>query len=546
MCLEKFDYIIVGAGSSGATLAHRLAKQPGIRVLILEAGPSDASLKIKVPLGYGSLFYDEKFNWKYTTESEPELFGRKVYWPRGKVLGGSSAINAMVYVRGHPNDYAEWSQVAPDWGWSNVLPYFKRMERWSGPESSLRGTTGNINVSSMENSAHWLTKKYLEAGQQLGFMYNDDYNGEKMEGVSVYQTTTFKGQRVSAATAYLSNGKRPKNIKVETNAHVKEILFDGPRAIGIRYQKGQTQFTAFTIGEIILSAGALNSPHLMMLSGLGPGQELKSNGINIRKDIQDVGANLQDHFGVDFTLKVNRPSLNQKLRPYLGKLLVGLEYLFLRSGPLAMSLNQGGGFVKSKDTKQWPDLQLYFSPMSYSTAPHEKRPLMSPDPYPAVRLGFNPTKPTSTGRVRLQNGDPLASPMFYGNYLSTDEDKETMLTGMHLMRRFLKTGAMKQIVTEELSPGMNVNSDVALLNFARNEGGTVFHQCGTCRMGRDSSNSVVDQRLRVHGIERLRIVDASIFPTIPTGNTNAPAIMVGEKAGDIILEDFKRLGPVRW
>ena len=538
--MDDFDYIIVGAGSSGATLACRLAAEPRVRVLLLEAGPADTSLKIKVPLGYGALFYDEKFTWKYETESEPELNGRKIYWPRGKVLGGSSAINAMVYVRGHLNDYEQWAKVAPGWGWADVFPYFQKMETWGGRNSTIRGTKGPVNVSNMENAIHPLTQKYLEAGQQLGFTHNTDYNGTEMEGVSVYQTTTFKGLRVSSATAYLSNGKRPPNVKVMTKAYVTEILFEGQRAVGVSYQKGSSRFTAFAKGEVILSGGALNSPQLLMLSGLGPAQELKSHGLRVHQDMPDVGAHLQDHFGVDFTLAINRPSLNQKLRPYLGKLWAGLEYLCLRSGPLAMSLNQGGGFVKSDHRQQVPDLQLYFSPLSYSTAPQGKRPLMSPDPYPAVRLGFNPTKPTSTGKVSLQSADPYDQPKFLGNYITTHEDKKVMLAGMHLMRRFLQTDALQAIVSEELNPGAQVQNDADLLNFARKEGGTVFHQCGTCRMGKDASCSVVDQRLKVHGIERLRIVDASIFPRIPTGNTNAPAIMVGEKAADIILDDYKQ------
>ena len=347
--MGDFDYIIVGAGSSGATLARRLAADRRIRILLLEAGPPDSSLKIKVPLGYGALFYNRKFNWKYETEPEPELNKRKIYWPRGKVLGGSSSINAMVYVRGHPNDYEQWAKVAPDWGWSDVLPYFQKMETWGGRRSTIRGNTGPVNVSDMENLVHPLTQKYLEAGQQLGFAHNPDYNGTEMEGVTVYQTTTFKGLRVSAATAYLSDGKRPPNIKVVTKAYVTEILFEGQRAVGVSYQKGRMQFKAFAKGEVILSGGALNSPHLLMLSGLGPAQELKSHGLWVRQDMPDVGAHLQDHFGVDFTLAVNRPSLNQKLRPYLGKLLVGFEYLCLRSGPVAMSLNQGGGFIKIND-----------------------------------------------------------------------------------------------------------------------------------------------------------------------------------------------------
>ena len=537
--LGDFDYIIVGGGSSGATLAGRLSSNPSVKVLLLEAGPSDGSLKIKVPLGYGSLFYDQKFNWKYETEPEAELNGRKMYWPRGKVLGGSSAINAMVYVRGHQNDFKDWEKVAPSWSWSNVEPLFKKIEAWKGKSSSARGSSGPVGVSNVERDVHPLTNKYLEAGQELGFPLNRDYNGSHMEGVSVYQTTIANGLRVSSASAYISKRNSGRNLRVITNAHVTKLIFDGRRATGVCFSQGNRETTVLTDGEVILSAGALNSPHLLYLSGLGPANELQPHGISVLQDMPHVGRHLQDHIGVDFTLAVNRPSLNQKLRPVLGKFLVGLEYLFFKSGPLAMSLNQAGGFVKSDPSLEIPDLQLYFSPLSYSTAPQGKRPLMSPDPYPAVRLGFNPTKPTSEGWISLKSSDPFESPKFVGNYLSTEEDKKVMISGMHLMRKFLKTKAMRDIVEEELSPGSDFNDDKSFMDFARSEGGTVFHQCGTCRMGKDISSSVVDESLKVHGIDGLRVADASIFPRITTGNTNAPSIMVGEKAADIILAEQK-------
>ena len=537
--MGDFDYIVVGGGSSGATLAGRLAEDPTLKVLLLEAGPSDGSLKIKVPLGYGSLFYDQKFNWKYETEPEAELNGRRMYWPRGKVLGGSSAINAMVYVRGHQHDFKDWAKVAPNWNWSNVEPLFKKIEAWKGEYSSARGGSGPVGVSNVERDVHPLTNKYLEAGQELGFPLNRDYNGSHMEGVSVYQTTIANGLRVSSASAYISKRNSGRNLRVITNAHVTKLIFDGRRAIGVCFSQGNRETTVLTDGEVILSAGALNSPHLLYLSGLGPANELQPHGISVLQDMPHVGRHLQDHIGVDFTLAVNRPSLNQKLRPVLGKFLVGLEYLFFKSGPLAMSLNQAGGFVKSDPSLEAPDLQLYFSPLSYSTAPQGKRPLMSPDPYPAVRLGFNPTKPTSEGWISLKSSDPFESPKFVGNYLSTEEDKKVMISGMHLMRKFLKTKAMRDIVEEELSPGSDFNDDKSFMDFARSEGGTVFHQCGTCRMGKDISSSVVDESLRVHGIDGLRVADASIFPRITTGNTNAPSIMVGEKAADIILAEQK-------
>ena len=532
-----FDYVIVGAGSTGSTLAGRLAENPRLKVLVIEAGGSNLHPMIHMPIGYGKLFYDPKVNWKFQTEPEPALTGTPMYWPRGKVLGGSSSINAMVYVRGHPNDFNEWGAVAPGWSWEDLEPYFRKMENWKGSPDQTRGGSGPLSVTDVSEKVHPLTNAYLKAASQLGFPINTDYNGTNMEGATIYQTTTDKGFRASAYTAYLRPVKNQKNIQVLIKAHAKKIIFEGKKAIGIEYfHKGKTKFAQVN-REVILSAGALLSPHLLQLSGIGSAPLLQRHKIAVLHNLPDVGQHLKDHLSIDHTLLVNQPSLNQVLRPIWGKIKVGLEYIFKQTGPLSMSVNQGGGFIKSDPSLQVPDLQLYFSPLSYTVAPNGTRPMMSPDPFAAVRIGFSPCKSTSEGRVEINSNNAFVAPKFYGNYLSTDYDLQMMVKGMRLMRKFTETPAFKEIVTKEFSPGQDVQSDAEMIDFARQNAGTVFHQCGTCRMGTDPSSSVVDQKLRVHGVKALRVADASVFPTIPSGNINAAAILVGEKAAAILQEE---------
>lgn len=533
---SAFDYVIVGAGSTGCTLAGKLAQNPKLKILILEAGGSDLHPMIRMPIGYGKLFYDPKVNWKFQTEPEPNLTGEPMYWPRGKVLGGSSSINAMVYVRGHPNDFNEWGDVAPGWSWNDVEPYFRKMENWKGDIDQARGRSGPLSVTDVSDKVHPLTNAYLEAASQLGFPVTKDYNGSDMEGATIYQTTTDKGFRASAYTAYLRPVKNQKNVQILTKAHAKKVLFQGKKATGIEYyHKGKTKIARVN-REVILSAGTLLSPQLLQLSGIGPAPLLKRHNIAVLHHLPAVGQHLKDHLGIDHTLLVNQPSLNQVLRPIWGKIRVGLEYVFRQTGPLSMSVNQGGGFVKSDTSLTAPDFQLYFSPLSYTVAPHGKRPMMSPDPFAAVRLGFNPCKSTSEGTVEIKSPDAFIAPKFFGNYLSTDYDCQMMMKGMRLMREFTETPALKMIVTKEKSPGPDIQSDDEMMAFARENAGTVFHQCGTCRMGTDPMSCVVDENLKVHGVEGLRVADASVFPTIPSGNINAAAILVGEKAAAILLE----------
>ncbi len=538
--MDQFDYVIVGAGSAGSVLANRLTACGKFRVLLLEAGGSDLNPWVQMPIGYGKVYYDQRVNWKYTTEPVPGLDNQRSYWPRGKVLGGSSSINAMVYVRGHPRDYAEWGTVAPGWGWDDVAPVFKRMEDWDGPASDLRGVGGPLAVHDVTDEVHPLTRVYLEAAKQAGIETNHDYNGADMDGAACYQITTKGGWRASAARCYLKPARKRGNLDIRTRAHVTRVLFEGKHAIGVDYvQNGQTK-TMHARAEVILCGGAINSPQLLQLSGIGPGKVLQEHGVDVVLDASQVGRNLQDHLGSDNLYVSKVASLNKELRPLLGKVKAALHYALKRKGPLSLSLNQGGGFVRVSEASDGPDLQLYFSPVSYTRAPVGVRPLMNPDPFQGFLMGFNPCKPTSVGHLQIRSPDPMAAPEMHPNYLDTEHDLALMVAGTKLMRDIAGTAAMQAVIESELYPGADIATDEDIARYNRQKAWTVFHQCSTCRMGADPSSSVVDARLRVHGIQGLRVADASIFPTIPTGNTNAPAIMVGEMASDLILADAKR------
>ena len=535
--VQSFDYLIVGAGSAGSALANRLSASGKYTVLLLEAGGPDTSPWIHIPIGYGKIFHDARVNWKYVTEPSPGLDGQPTYWPRGKVLGGSSSINAMVYVWGHPRDYAEWNAAAPGWDWQDVAPVFRRIENWDGPTSDNRGTDGPIAVHDVSQEVHPLTRTYLEAAGQAGLKLNADYNDGDMDGATCYQITTKGGFRASAARGYLKPARKRANLNIQTNAHVTRVLLEDRRPVGVEFTQRGQQKTARARGEVILCGGAINSPQLLQLSGIGPADLLRAHNIPVVHELTNVGRNLKDHLGSDIYYRSQVPTLNQQLRPLLGKLKVGLQYLLTRKGPLSLSLNQGGGFVRLTEHSEGPDLQLYFSPVSYTRAPVGVRPLMSPDPFPGFLLGFNPCKPTSTGHLQIRSPDPMEPPALYPNYLDTDHDREVMLAGTRLVRRIADMPALQGVIESEFLPGRDVESDDDIAAYLRQTSWSVFHQCATCRMGGDPATSVVDARLRVHGIEGLRVADASIFPTIPTGNTNAPAIMVGERASDLILQD---------
>ena len=536
----KFDYIVVGAGSAGAVLANRLTADGKSSVLLLEAGGSDKRFWVQVPIGYGKVYYDDAVNWKYTTEPDPNRAGLRSYWPRGKVMGGSSSINAMVYVRGHPLDYAEWGDAAKGWGWDDVAPVFKRMEDWVGGEDDFRGAGGPVAVNDIHDQAHPLTHRFLKAANQAGIPTNPDYNGKDMEGATCYQITTKAGRRMSSARAYIDPIRKRSNLCIETKAQVTRVLFDGKRAIGVEYvQHGQTK-TAHAIGEVILCGGAINTPQLLQLSGVGPRSILGPLGIELVQDAPMVGRNLSDHLGGDNLFRSNVPSLNNDLRPVLGKLKAGIQYFLTGKGPLSLSLNQGGGFIRVMDGATRPDLQLYFSPVSYTRAPVGTRPLMNPDPFAGFLMGYNPCKPTSQGHLQIRSNDPFEHPEMHSNYLDTEYDRAVMIAGVRMMRILAQMPALSEVIETEIYPGIDIQTDDEILEFLREKAWTVFHQCSTCRMNDDPNLGVVDGQLRVHGVSGLRVADASIFPTIPSGNTNAPAMMVGEMASDIIIKDRRK------
>lgn len=536
----QFDYIIVGAGSAGCVLANRLSACGRHSVLLLEAGGHDNRLYVQMPIGYGKSYYDSAVNWKYQTLPVEGLNGRASYWPRGKVLGGSSSINAMVYVRGHPSDFDQWHAVAPGWSWKHVEPVYQRMENWNGSRNEYRGQDGPLSISDIQSQAHPLCKQFIDAAVEIGFPAIDDYNAASMQGAAYYQITTRKGFRHSSSKAYLKPALVRPNLTVLKRAHVLKLSIQGSHVSGLSFDHRGQHKTASARAEIIISAGAVNSPQVLQLSGIGPLHVLHAAGVKPVHALKSVGRHLSDHLGADLVCQSNTATLNQALRPWYGKLKAAIEFGLQRSGPLSLSLNQAGGFVSVGRDKSRPDTQLYFSPVSYTRAPIGTRPLINPDPFPGFLIGFNPCKPTSTGHIQITSADPFDAPDIQPDYLSTDHDKQLMLAGMRLMRRFVSTHSLGQSVVDEIYPGTQCSSDVDMMQFIKENAWTVFHPCCTCRMGSDSDSSVVDARLRVHGLTGLRVADASVFATIPTGNTNAPSIMVGERASDLILEDACR------
>jgi choline dehydrogenase len=538
--MSEFDYVVVGAGSAGCVLANRLTADGRRSVLLLEAGGSDRRFWLRMPIGYGKSFYDPRVNWMYRTEPDPGLAGRVGYWPRGKVLGGSSTINAMVFVRGHPADFDEWRDAGnPGWGWSDVLPHFRRLEDSDHGPSAWRGKGGPLRVADPSRDVHPLCETYLRAGVEAGLARNDDMNGASTEGAGINQITVRDGWRASAATAWLHPAMTRPNLRVETGARVTRITFAGLRAAGVAYLRNGEARTARARCEVILAAGAIGSPLLLQASGIGPAQHLRELGIDVIVDRAAVGQHQQDHLCVDYLYRARVPTLNDQLRPWRGRLAAGLAYVLRRRGPLALSVNQAGGFFRSRPGLARPNMQLYFSPLSYVKAQPGRRALMSPDPWPGFLLSVQPCRPTSRGHLRLRTADPCAPPVIVPNSFATQHDRDEMLEGVRFLRRLAATPSLAAVIDEEVAPGSAVQSEAALIDDIRSRASTVFHPVSTCRMGPDPGAAVVDARLRVHGVEALRVIDASIFPTLTSGNTNAPTLMVAEKGADLVQGDAR-------
>lgn len=536
--MQTYDFVIVGAGSSGSVLADRLSASGRFSVLVIEAGGSDNRFYVQMPLGYGKTFYDPKVNWMYAAEPDPGLGGRIDMWPRGKVLGGSSSINAMVYVRGAREDFDDWRDAGnPGWGHDDLLTIFKALEHNEAGADDWRGQGGPLHVTGRGRYLHPLCAQFLKAGQEAGLAFNPDFNGATQEGVGVFQITTRNGRRMSAARAFLRPAMKRDNVTVITKAHATRILFEGRRAIGVEYMKGGRTETVHAGREVILSGGSVNSPQLLQLSGIGPDALLRDLGIAVLQANDHVGANLQDHLGINYTYRANTPTLNQILRPWWGKLLVGAQYLALHTGPLSASMNQGGGFFRTDPTRERPNMQLYFQAFSTVLPKPGERPILSPDPWPGFSLGLSNCRPKSRGTIAIRSADPKAPPKIAANAFSDPADVEEMLDAVKFLRRLAATPAMASVIEEELLPGAECRSDDALIEDFRNRSGTVYHPVSTCRMGPDPAQAVVDPRLKVHGVEGLRVIDCSIFPNLVSGNTNAAAIAVGAKGAEIVLED---------
>lgn len=536
---EVFDYIVVGAGTAGCVLANRLTEDGKSTVLLLEAGGSDLSIWIQMPIGYGRTFFDRRINWMYDTEPVEGLGGRSSYWPRGKVIGGSGSINAMVYVRGQPRDFDDWQAAGnPGWGWHDVLPYFTKSEDFDR-FSAHHGRGGPQHVTEITPHVHPVCHSFIETAEGLGFPVTSDFNGSNPEGVGFYQINTRGGWRASTANAFLHPALKRKNLKLQTKSHATRVLFEGNRAVGIEYRRGGKLHQVKARREVILSGGAINSPQLLMLSGIGDGAALAQHGIAVQQHLPVVGRNLQDHLAVSYFYKVRTATLNDELHPLLGKAQAALRFAFDRRGPLSLSVNQSGGFVRSGPDAPNVDLQLYFSPVSYTKTPLAARKLLNPDPFSAFLLSFNPCRPTSRGHLALRSSNPLEHPLIQPNYLSTENDIAEVLAGNRLLRRIAQSRPLADMITEELIPGPDVRTEEDQLADFRARADTVYHPTGTCAMGPDAATSVVDARLRVHGIEGLRVIDASIFPNITSGNTNAPTVMVAEKGAAVILEDAR-------
>jgi len=539
--MTAYDYIIVGAGTAGCVLANRLTASGEHRVLLLEAGGSDRTPWIQVPIGYARTFHDPRYNWMYEAQADPGLDNRAAFWPRGKVLGGSGSINAMIYVRGQPADFDDWRAAGnPGWSWTEVLPYFRKLEDSPLGPSEFHGVGGPVHVSDVSASVHPICARFIAACGCIGITETADFNGAQPEGAGLWQVTIKDGWRVSSATAYLRPAMRRPNLAVRLHAQATRLQFTAGRASAVEYQQRGERCIAQARREVLLAGGAVNSPQLLELSGIGAGKLLQQMGIPVVVDSPAVGTGLQDHLAVSYFFRSRVPTLNDQLAPFLGKVRAALRYALTRGGPLAMSVNQAGAFVRSRPELRRPNLHIYFNPASYSTTTSgPKRRLLNPDPYPGFLMSFNTCRPTSRGSVHIRSADPFSPPAIVPNSLSTAADVQDVFDGAGVVRRIAAAQPLAEVVASEREPGADKQSDSELLADFRQRAGSVFHPSCTCPMGPDPRTAVVDARLRVHGIGGLRVVDASVFPNITSGNTNTPVQMVAEKAADLILQDSR-------
>jgi choline dehydrogenase-like flavoprotein len=522
------DFVIVGAGSAGCVMAARLSEDPGSRVTLLEAGGEDKNMWIHIPLGFGKTFADPSVNWCYETEPDAGAGGRRIYWPRGKVLGGSSSINGMVYIRGQHEDFDHWRQLGcPGWASGDVLPYFRRAEHQTRGQDDWHATGGPLCVSDVRDG-HPLCEAFIKACGDAGFPRNDDFNGKDQEGVGYHQTTTRNGKRCSTAVGYLHPVRNRANLRVVTGAHTRKVLFEGTRAVGVAFRQGGADHVVRARKEVILCGGAIGSPQMLMLSGVGPAGPLSALGIPVVHDLAGVGRDLQDHYSAAIKLKCNFPiTVNDVMQSNFRKVKAGLDYFLFRRGPLTVITADVALFARVRPEVASPDVK--FSIATFSA----DRPQDGLHPWSGFTLLVYQLRPESRGEIRLKSADPFAAPAMIPNYLTAETDQRTMVDALKLGRKLLESPHMRAFIQSEYVPGAQVTSDEALLDYARNNGGTVFHPTSTCRMGTDTM-AVVDPELRVRGLSGLRVADASVMPTVVSGNTNAATIMIAEKASDMV------------
>jgi choline dehydrogenase len=530
---NTYDFIVTGAGSAGCAVAGRLSESGKYRVLLLEAGTKDTNPWIHIPLGYTKTYTDPRVNWMFDSEPEKELNGRTLYQPRGKVLGGTSSINGMVYMRGTPTDYDGWRQKGCDgWAYDDVLPFFRKAEDQERGPDEFHGAGGPLHVSNPVRSP--LGDAMVQAAIEAGVPANNDFNGATQEGVGYYQTTTTNRRRWSSARAYLGPAKGRHNLTIATEAHATRIVFEGERAVGVEYNTPHGRQVAWAKGEIVVSGGVYGSPQLLQLSGVGPGELLQQHGIPVVRDMEGVGKHLHDHFNTYLVWRCSQKvTLNDLAASPLMKLASGVQYVFTRSGHLSNAGIYAGAFVKSDPRLEQPDLQINMFGWS---AFERLRTGIKPHPFSAFTFSPVHLRPEGRGTVQIKSPDPLAPPTIRFNFLASEYDFQALIYGTRFSRKIAAQPALKPYVVEEVIPGLACESDDQIREEIRLRGVSNLHPVGTCRMGRDV-DCVVDPRLRVHGLKSLRVADASIMPQVPGGNTNAPSIMIGEKCAAMILED---------
>lgn len=531
----EFDYIVVGAGSAGCVIANRLSENPKHSIAVVEAGGKDSSPWIHIPVGYFKTMGNPNTDWCYFTEPDSGLNGRAIAWPRGKTLGGSSSINGLLYVRGQPQDYDHWRQLGnTGWAWKDVMPLFRRAETWQDGEDEFRGGEGPLSVSKSRLSRE-IVDAWIESAVNAGYRRNPDYNGADQDGVSPFQLTLRDGRRCSSAVAYLRPAMKRPNLQVITKTQTKRVLFEGRRAIGIEAIRGGETVIIKARKEVILSSGAIGSPQILMLSGIGGGEELSQHGIEVLQNSPGVGKNLQDHLQARPVYKCTASTINIETNNLLKRAMMAFEYALRRTGPMTMAASLGTGFLKTDPAMETPDVQFHIQPFSAD------KPADGPHKFSAFTASVLQLRPRSTGHLALRSARMEDHPLIHPNYLSDPVDCSTLVEGLRITRRIADHDPLKSLITGEHAPGPDIASDDddALLNWARDTATTIYHPTGTCKMGSDPM-AVVDERLRVHGVNGLRIADCSIMPTIPSANTNAPAIMVGEKASDLIREDAQK------